>query len=134
MTPFSLILLYCLFRAKHFACDFLLQTDWMALTKGKPGREGYRALFVHSAIHALGTLIIVMIFAPFLWWLAVVDFAVHSAIDRVKGYFTYKYGWQPKETIFWWTLGLDQEAHNFTHLAYIIYICVALGGIATIPG
>lgn len=134
MTPLSLIILYCLFRVKHFACDFLLQTDWMALTKGKPGREGWRALFVHSGIHALGTLLIVLMFAPALWWLAAIDFVIHSIIDRIKGHFTYKSGWAPKDTVFWWTLGLDQEAHNFTHLAYIIYICLALGGIVTIPG
>lgn len=122
MNPFSLVLLYSLFRIKHFACDFLLQTDWMALTKGKPGGEGYRALFTHSAIHALGTLLIVMLFAPALWWLGLLDFVVHSAIDRVKGYYTYKNGWLPKDRIFWWTLGADQEAHNFTHLGYIVLI------------
>jgi hypothetical protein len=122
MSLFSLIVLYVLFRVKHFVCDFLLQSDWMALTKGTPGREGYQALFTHSAIHAAGTLIIALIFAPSLWWLGPLDFVVHSIVDRIKGYFTYKGGWQPKDTIFWWTLGADQEAHNFTHLAYVIII------------
>lgn len=130
MTPISLILLYVLFRIKHFACDFLLQTDWMALTKGKPGREGYQALFIHAFIHAIGTFVIVMMFAPSLWWLGPLDFVVHSVIDRIKGYFTYKRGWTPKDTIFWWTLGADQEAHNFTHLAYIVIIYMALSGTA----
>ncbi len=128
MDPLSLVILYSLFRLKHFACDFLLQTDWMALMKGKPGQEGYKALFTHSAIHALGTLVIVLIFTPALWWLAAVDFGVHSLIDRVKGYYTYKKGWQPKDTIFWWTLGADQEAHNFTHLAYIIVMYMYVTG------
>lgn len=96
--------------------------------KGKPGAEGYRALFTHTAIHATGTLAIVMIFAPALWWLALVDFAIHSVIDRIKGVFTYKQGWSPKETVFWWTLGADQEAHNLTHLAYIIVIYMHLTG------
>lgn len=127
MSLLSLITLYILFRIKHFACDFLLQTDWMALMKGKPGGEGYRALFTHSAIHAVGTLIIVVLFAPALCWLGLVDFVVHSVIDRVKGYYTYKKGWTPKDTIFWWTLGADQEAHNFTHLAYIVIICMYKG-------
>lgn len=129
MSLSSLILIYVLFRLKHFVCDFLLQSDWMALTKGKPGREGYQALFIHAGIHALGTLLIVMFFAPTLWWLAPLDFVVHSIIDRIKGYFTYKGGWAAKDSIFWWTLGLDQEAHNFSHLAYIIIIVWHLGGI-----
>lgn len=127
MTAFSLIVLYVLFRLKHFACDFLLQSDWMALTKGKPGREGYQALFIHAFIHALGTFLIVLLYAPSLWWLGPLDFVIHSVIDRIKGYFTYKRAWGAKDTIFWWTLGADQEAHNFTHLAYIILIAHHLG-------
>ena len=129
MEPASLLILYVLFRVKHFACDFLLQTDWMAMTKGKPGREGYTALLTHSAIHAIGTFAIVMLFAPQLWWLGPVDFAVHSVIDRIKGLFTYRMQWTPKDTVFWWTLGADQEAHNFTHLAYIVLIFLARGGV-----
>ena len=132
MTFFSLIILYSLFRIKHFACDFLFQTDWMALTKGKPGKEGYHALFIHAGIHALGALAIVLLFAPTLWWLFFVDFIMHAGIDRFKGSLTFKRGWLPKDTIFWWSFGMDQEAHNFCHLAYIIIIVVALGGIATI--
>lgn len=129
MDFFSLLLLYVLFRLKHFACDFLFQSDWMALTKGKPGREGYRALFTHSAIHGVGTALITLFFAPALWWLGLVDFVVHSIVDRIKGYFTYRQGWTSKDTLFWWTLGADQEAHNFTHLAYIVIIWMYLNGL-----
>lgn len=129
MDFFSLLLLYVLFRLKHFACDFLFQSDWMALTKGKPGREGYRALFTHSAIHGVGTSLITLFFAPALWWLGLVDFVVHSIVDRIKGYFTYRQGWTSKDTLFWWTLGADQEAHNFTHLAYIVIIWMYLNGL-----
>ena len=130
MTPVSILILYGLFRLKHFLCDFILQTDWMALTKGKPGMEGYRALFSHTAIHAAGTLVIVLMFAPSLWWLGPLDFVLHSAIDRLKGYLTYSRGWMPSDTIFWWTFGMDQEAHNFTHLAYIVLIVLHRGLIA----
>jgi len=129
MTPAILIFLYIAFRLKHYACDFLLQTDWMALTKGKPGIEGYRALFTHTAIHAAGTLLIVLVFAPTMWWLAPVDFIIHSLIDRTKGLYTFNKNWKPTDTIFWWTFGLDQEAHNATHLIYIIAIVAAKGGV-----
>lgn len=130
MTPLLIIILYIAFRIKHFSCDFLLQTDWMALTKGTPGMEGYKALATHAGIHALGTFVIVLILAPAFWWLAILDFFIHSAIDRFKGVMTYKNQWQPKDTIFWWTFGLDQEAHNFTHMGYIIFIVMQSGGIA----
>lgn len=129
MTSLTVLCLYIAFRIKQFVCDFLLQTDWMALSKGKPGQEGYRALFSHTLVHAAGTGIIVLIFAPALWWLALVDLGVHSLVDRVKGLYTFRRGWTPSDTIFWWTLGLDQEAHNFTHLAYILAILSWSGGV-----
>ncbi len=129
MTPASLLVLYIVFRLKHFMCDFMLQTDWMALTKGKPGREGYQALFSHTLIHALGTLIIMLVFAPNLWWLSLVDFVIHSIVDRLKGIATLKNGWQTKDTMFWWAFGADQELHNFTHIAYVALIFMDLGGV-----
>ena len=133
MTPAALLLLYVAFRIKQFSCDFLLQTDWMALTKGKPGREGYKALFSHTACHATATLLIMLVFFPSMWWLGPVDFVVHGAVDRIKGVLTYQRGWKPADTIFWWSFGLDQEAHNFTHLAYILLILAMAGGLQFQP-
>lgn len=132
MTFSTLLILYILFRVKHFACDYLLQSDWMALTKGQPGREGWSALLTHAAIHAFGTLLITLWSAPALWWLGPLDFVIHATIDRIKGYFTIKKRWTPKDTIFWWTMGADQEAHNFTHLGYIVLIYLHQSGTAGI--
>lgn len=129
MTPIAILLLYIAFRLKQFLCDFLLQTDWMALTKGMPGAQGYRALFSHTATHGVVTALIMLVFAPSLWWLGPVDFVVHSLVDRFKGILTYQKGWKPADRLFWWSFGMDQEAHNFTHLAYICYIVLALGGV-----
>lgn len=129
MSPISLLVLYLAFRLKHFACDFLLQSDWMALTKGMAGKEGYKALFYHTSIHAFGTLVIVLIFAPSLWWLGVVDFIVHSIVDRVKGRVTIAKKLTTKDTLFWWAFGLDQEFHNLTHIAYVCLIFVHKDGL-----
>lgn len=129
MTLFSVVLLYLLFRAKQFVCDFLLQNDWMAMNKGKPGMEGYKALVSHCLIHGVGTLILALLFAPALWWLGLVDFIIHSLVDRFKGIVTYQKGWDYTDKWFWWTFGLDQEAHNLTHMAYLLII-VAHTGIA----
>lgn len=132
MTLTTLLFLYVLFRAKQYAGDFLLQTDWMALTKGMPGWRGYKALFSHTSIHALGTLAIALAFVPSMWWLGALDFAVHSAVDRLKGILTYRRGWKPNDRLFWWSFGLDQEAHNFTHLIYIVMIVAHAGGIHSV--
>ncbi|HNS45414.1 MAG TPA: DUF3307 domain-containing protein [Alphaproteobacteria bacterium] len=129
MTLISLLLLYLAFRAKQFACDFLLQTKWMALTKGKDGAEGYKALATHAGIHALATLIVIMIFAPALWWLAVFDFIIHGAIDRLKALATADLKLSASDSKFWWAFGLDQEAHNLTHLGYILMIILYYGGV-----
>ena len=129
MAPITLLLLYITFRVKHFVCDFLLQTDWMALTKGKPGKEGYNALLSHTLIHSVGTLIIMLIFAPSLWWLCLVDFAIHGFVDRAKGRITLAQKWTPKDTRFWWAFGLDQELHNLTHIAYIAFVFMHKGGV-----
>ncbi len=129
MTLFQLLLLYLAFRVKQYSCDFLLQSDWMAHNKGKPGIEGYRALVSHTISHGIGTTLIVLVFAPALWWLGIVDFIVHSAVDRIKGLYTWHKNWTPKDKIFWWTFGLDQEAHNLSHLAYIVIIVASLGGV-----
>jgi hypothetical protein len=129
MSPLILVLVYVAFRLKQFTCDFLLQTDWMALNKGKPGPEGYRALFTHTVVHAVGTTLIALIFMPGLWWLGLVDLGVHSLFDRIKGLLTYRKGWGYTDRWFWWSFGLDQEAHNLTHLAYIIIMVAMAGGI-----
>ena len=127
MTLLSILLLYLAFRAKQFICDFVLQTDWMALNKGKPGMEGFKPLLVHSAVHGAGTFIVALIFAPAFWWLGLVDIIVHAAVDRFKGILSYRKGWQPTDRWFWWSFGLDQEAHNLTHVAYMLVILARTG-------
>ena len=128
MTPVELFILYVVFRLKHLMCDFMLQSDWMALDKGKPGSQGYKALFTHTLIHAMGTLLVMVVFAPALWWLALVDFLIHSTIDRLKGVLTFNKGWKAKDTMFWWAFGVDQELHNLTHIAFVVMIFAYKGG------
>lgn len=129
MTPLAILALYVAFRGKQFICDFLLQTDWMALNKGKPGWEGYKPLLTHAAVHGAGTTAIMLVLMPQFWWLGLADFVVHGLVDRLKGIYTYQKGWTYKDRWFWWSFGLDQEAHNFTHLIYILLIVIAAGGV-----
>lgn len=128
MALTQILILYLAFRVKQFVCDFLLQTEFMALNKSKPGKEGYKALCTHTAIHAMATFLIVLVFAPSFWWLGVVDFVLHSIIDRIKGVCTAKKGWKPADTPFWWVMGLDQEMHNLSHLGYIVFIVLNFDG------
>ena len=126
-TMLLLPFLYLTFRAKQFVCDFLLQNDWMALNKGAPGMAGYVPLALHAGIHGFATFVIMLAFAPGLWWLGVVDFVVHGAVDRTKGVISRKHGWNTQDRWFWWSFGLDQEAHNLTHFIYICLVALAQG-------
>jgi len=121
-----ILLLYLAFRAKQVICDFFLQTGWMALTKeATQTRDGWKALAVHAGIHAAFTFMLVVVFAPKLWWLGIVDFFVHGAIDRAKAVIVFKNDWTYKNYQYWWAMGVDQEAHNLTHLVYIIFIVMS---------
>ena len=111
--------LYACFRLKHFLGDFVFQTPEMAGAKAE-GR--FDVLLLHSMIHALGTLFIVTVFAPEYWWLSPLDFFVHAWIDSAKSSITRYYWWTPDQATYWWAFGLDQEAHHFTHFAYIVAI------------
>ena len=128
MTLLSILVLYLAFRFKQLVCDFFLQSSWMALAKGQPeNKDGIRALFYHAGIHAGGTLIVALIFAPALWWLGAVDLIVHALIDKTKAALNYKKGWTYKDNAYWWAFGIDQELHNLTHLAYIVVIVLHSG-------
>ena len=123
MSLLEILLLYIAFRFKQLACDFFLQTSWMAITKGNPLREGGgRALFAHAGVHAVFTFFVVAAFSFQFWWLAFVDFAAHGLIDKAKATLTKKKGWTYADAAYWWAFGIDQEAHNLTHLAYIVLI------------
>lgn len=122
MGLLELLFLYLSFQLKHLLCDYL-QPHWVAISKGKALRGvGGKALLHHAGVHALGTLIITLIFAPHFWWLFIVDFFVHGTIDRVKSKIVDNKNWSMDTKKFWFVFGLDQEAHNLTHLAYILII------------
>lgn len=128
MSLLDILILYLAFRAKQVICDFFLQTSWMASVKGGPfNMGGAKALGMHAGIHASFTFLLMLVFAPALWWLAAVDFLVHAGIDKLKGHITNTQGWTYKDNPYWWAFGIDQEAHNLTHLGYIVLIVLSSG-------
>ena len=129
MSVLTLLLLYIAFRIKHYICDFGLQTNWIAANKGLPSQDGNKALLFHILPHAVGTTLIALAFTPSLWWLGIVDFLVHWLIDKGKAMLTLAMKWKTTDRWFWLTLGFDQELHNFTHLAYMVYMIYYAGGV-----
>jgi hypothetical protein len=101
---------------KHYLADFLLQTAWMV--RGKEARTGWVApLGLHLLCHAGLTLVVALAVKPALWWLALVDLAVHGLVDRAKALACRWGGWDPSRREFWWLLGLDQLLHQLTNIA-----------------
>jgi hypothetical protein len=119
-----LIFWVTLLSVKHLVADFFLQTKWIA--DGKEARTGWAApLLVHCAIHGALSTAIILVFEPRLWFLGLVDFAIHFIADRAKGYFTALYGFGPSQTWFWWLLGIDQAYHRLTDFGLALILALA---------
>jgi len=120
----TLILILLLFLLKHFVADFVLQPGWMA--KGKAGMLGWHIpLTLHAAIHALLTYALILFLAPAYWWLAILDFGVHFAIDRGKALASLRWNANPTQSIYWWLFGADQMLHQLTHLVFALILASA---------
>lgn len=106
---------------KHVVADFFLQSTWMAV--GKDRAEGWALpLFVHCLIHGVLTTLIVAAVVPRLWFMGAIDFAIHFAIDRAKGFTVAHFGVKPGNTWFWWLIGIDQALHHLTGFALAVLL------------
>ena len=124
----TILLLLALFGIKHFFCDYLWQTDKMLKEKGTYGAMGGKE---HAAAHALGTLVVLVLFLPwnlgahvFALILAAFDGVVHYHIDWAKT--NLARGLTPADHKFWVWFGLDQTLHYLTYIAIIALIVVGV--------
>jgi len=123
-----LIWAVALFIIKQLAADFLLQTSWMA--KGKERMQGWLVpLLAHITVHAIGTLLIALLLAPQMAWLAVVDLIVHGIIDKSKTLLQHRFRFKAEQAAYWWLFGTDQTLHHLTHLAFAVWIAAAASGV-----
>jgi hypothetical protein len=110
---------------KHVVADFLLQNAWMA--NGKDSPNGWALpLLAHCLIHGLLTTAILIIVAPRLWFVGVVDFLLHLAIDRAKGWTMVRLRVTADHPAFWWLIGIDQALHHLTGLGLAILLAANL--------
>jgi hypothetical protein len=102
-----------LLTVKHVIADFLLQNQWMA--RGKDSKIGWALpLLVHCVIHGVLTTVLVTAIAPRFWFIGLVDFVIHIAIDRAKGFCVATFDVTPEHQWFWWLIGIDQALHHLT--------------------
>lgn len=115
-----LFLLFALFL-KHFIADFVLQTKYQWSNKGTFLHPGG---LLHSGIHALLTIVVLMIFDVCYIELVLLDFFSHYIIDYSKVNINRILKYTPDSYGFWVMTGLDQFLHYLTYLyiSYIIYL------------
>lgn len=103
-------------QLKHFVADFVLQTPYQFLNKGRYGHPGG---LIHAGIHALGSTLAFLVITPSLGLGAAIvagEFIAHYHIDWMKERTTKAKQWVFPQTEFWWTFGADQALHQATYL------------------
>ena len=57
------------------------------MAQGKDQKKGWALpLLAHCLIHLAVALAMILVVAPRFWFVAFIDFAIHIAIDRAKGF------------------------------------------------
>ncbi|MCJ2077096.1 DUF3307 domain-containing protein [Methylobacterium sp. E-016] len=120
----TFVLLMLAMELKHYAADFVLQTNWMA--RGKDCIGGWhKPLAAHAGLHGLATLGLALLVAPALWWLGLVDFVVHGSIDRAKALASQHLQLPVTDARFWWLMGFDQLLHQITNVFLVAMLALA---------
>lgn len=126
MATYVLIILIGL-QIKHFVADYLLQTRWMIAGKSsfwKPG--GY----VHVGIHALGSLVVLVLVgvplavsAP----LVLAEAVVHYLIDYGKAMWSRTRPVDVTRASYWAAHGADQLMHQLTYALMLFAVLKSSG-------
>jgi hypothetical protein len=112
---------------KHFIADFVLQTPYQFLNKGKYGHPGG---VIHAAIHALGSIIAFLVIRPSLALGAAIvigEFIAHYHIDWLKERTVKVNQWVFPQSEFWWTFGADQALHQVTYVVIVATLAWGAG-------
>jgi E3 ubiquitin-protein ligase DOA10 len=110
-----------LLTVKHIIADFVLQNSWMAI--GKDQRTGWALpLLAHCLVHLAVAMTLILIIAPKFWFVAIIDFIIHIAVDRAKGLCSSRLGVTHEHPWFWTLIGVDQALHHLTGFGLSIFM------------
>ena len=112
-----------LLTAKHIAADFVLQNSWMAI--GKDQKSGWALpLLAHCLVHLAVAMTLILMIAPRFWFVAIIDFVIHIAVDRAKGLCASRFGvtLESAHPWFWTLIGVDQALHHLTGFGLAIFM------------
>ena len=131
MEPVVGVMLWSLlaFEAKHFICDFVIQTEWQVRTKGIYGHPGG---FVHAGAHALTSIPAILVWGPSLKLMAtlvIVEFLIHYHMDFAKEQIGKRKGLKVNMGAYWTLFGFDQFVHQLTYVGMLAVLSGAFGTI-----
>ncbi len=110
-----------LLTAKHVVADFFLQNTWMAV--GKDQKRGWALpLLAHCLVHLGVAMVLILMIAPRFWFVALIDFVIHLAVDRAKGFCVSTFAVKQENQWFWWLIGIDQALHHLTGFGLSIFM------------
>jgi hypothetical protein len=112
---------------KHFVADFVLQTPYQVLNKG---RYGHPAGLLHVSIHlALSFLVLVAVMewgsalaTHMVMWALFVEAIVHYHMDWLKCQVSQRMDLKPDNCHYWWLTGLDQMVHHATYVVMVLMV------------
>ena len=123
----ALIAVFAVLEIKHFVFDYLTQTPYQFLNKGKYGHPGG---ILHAGLQALGTIVAFFIITPTLAvGLAIIigEFIAHYHIDWTKERWLRTGGYTTADGAYWRIYGIDQFAHQAT---YVVIAAILAGQFA----
>ena len=112
----TIFALLAVLLAKHYVFDFVLQTPYMFLNKGKYGHPGG---ILHAGLHALGSIAAIVILPPsFVIALAIVvgEFVIHYHVDWSKEQIERRLKLTGTDAGHYIVFGFDQLLHQLTYL------------------
>ena len=121
----TILLLLAILLTKHYVFDFVLQTPYMFLNKGKYGHPGG---ILHAGLHALGSIAAILVLPPtFLIAAAIVvgEFVIHYHIDWTKEQIERRFQLSPTGARHFILLGFDQLLHQITYLGIVAILISA---------
>ena len=116
----TILLAMTVLLVKHWIADFLLQTVYQVMNKGRYGHPGG---LMHAATHVVCTLPIFLVLPPhsmeFAAGLLAGEYAFHYHVDWLKERLNRGLALKPNMSGFWYLLGLDQLVHGLTYVVIV---------------
>lgn len=122
MATYMLLVLIGL-QIKHFVADYMLQTRWMLVGKSSFAKPGG---YVHVGIHALGSLVVLVLAGVpggIMAVLLAAEAVVHYLIDFGKAAWSKNRPADITSAPFWAAHGADQLLHQITY-AVMVYVVI----------